>query len=487
MGGQFLYVNNNRSFDNRPYTSLTDYSTGKINNYLETIGNAKLKPNIKSFNFYNEFKIDTLGRKISVNLDYFNFNNNDIRVYNGKSVTLNPEPRSEKYYAGENTNVQDITNLSGKVDIEYPTKWAKWSFGSKISSSKSNNDIFAFNSGIVDNPVSDFPLIASKFEYSENVQAAYLSANKKINKKWETQFGLRMEATQTQTYSENLIQLTKNNYFKFFPTFYLSYLANDNSSYSVNYSKRISRPGFALLNPNVFFSNPFQSMYGNPLLQPAFIDNADLSYTYKDFQSKLYFSNEKNLFSQIQITDPTTNTIMTTTENYLNTQRYGISESYYFSKYKWWQSSLSFDVNYYMAKSRLAITEQQQEGFNSSFSINNDFTLNSKKTLLLFANFWYDFPGINGIYKSKAASSLDSGMQYLLMNKDLKISLNVTDIFKTAGPRTNSTVNNIATMTKSYYDSRTLQFVISYKFGNKKINVQQRPTSNQEERRRTGN
>ncbi|TRX33011.1 outer membrane beta-barrel protein [Flavobacterium sp. ZT3R18] len=486
MGIQVLYVQNKRNFDSKPYTSINDYTSGNVDSYLATVVNAKIKPNIRSYNFYNDFKLDTLGRKLTLNLDYFNFNNNDSRVYDGKSVTLNPEPASEEYYTGENSNIQDITNLSGKVDVEYPTKWAKWSYGGKISSSKSKNDIYSFNSGVVENPVSDFPLTYSKFEYTENIQSAYVSLNKKINKSWESQFGLRMEATQTEAFAEKLGTI-ENNYLKLFPTFYLAYTINDNSSLNINYSKRISRPGFAQLNPNIFFSNPFQSQRGNPLLQPAFIDNVDLNYTFKHLDSKVYFSYSNNLFAGIDITDPTTNTVISSTENYLDTQRYGVYETYSFTKFKWWESSFSLDVNYSVSKSRLAITAQEQKGFNSSVSLDNQFTLNSKKTVLFFANYWYDFPGINGIYKNKAVSNLSAGFQYLLMDKNLKISLNVNDIFKTAGPRTSATVNNILNKTSMYLDSRNLQFSVSYKFGNSKIKAQQRQTGNQEERRRTGN
>lgn len=295
-----------------------------------------------------------------------------------------------------------------------------------------------------------------------------------------------MEATQTQSFVEKSGAI-ENKYLKFFPTFYLVYTINDNSSLNLNYSKRISRPGFANLNPNIFFSNPFQSQRGNPLLRPAFIDNIDLNYRFKDLESKLYVSFSNNLFAGIDIIDPAAETVISGTENYLDTQRYGVYESYSFTKFKWLESSFSLDVNYAVSKSRVAITEQKQEGFNSSVSLDNQFTLNTKKTVLFFANYWYDFPGINGIYKNKATSNLSVGFQYLLLDKNLKISLNGNDIFKTAGPCTRATVNNVLNKTAMYLDSRNLQLSVSYKFGNSKIRVQQRQAGNQEERRRTGN
>jgi hypothetical protein len=487
MGSQFLYNNNESENTESPFTSTCDYTTGLLNRYLKSDGKEVQNPNIKSLSFYNEFKLDTLGRKITINLDYFNFNNKDVRTYKGISVIKFPLPHSEKYFAGINNNSQGINNLSCKLDIDYPIKWATLSFGSKISNSKTHNDIFSFNSGLVDKSISDFPLSQNKFEYTENVQAVYVSGNKKINDHWESQLGLRMEATQTKTFTESLNQSTKSDYLKFFPTAYLSYKPNDNSTFTFSYSKRIDRPQFYDLNPNVTFLNPFQTIEGNPFLQPAFIDNLELTYTYKKLESKFYFSDEDDMFNEIPITDPDTKLIRFAIDNFINTQRYGISENYVFDKFKWWTSTNAFDINYSISKSSLAITQSQQKGFNSTISTNNDFSFNSNRTLLFNVNYWYSFPGNDGFYKNKAMSSLSVAIQYLLLNKDLTISLKGSDIFRTEVININSRVNNVYNEGRYYRDKQAFQFSISYKFGNKKNKVEQRETGNEEERSRTGN
>ncbi|CAA9203054.1 TonB-dependent receptor domain-containing protein [Flavobacterium collinsii] len=487
MGGQFLYNNNDSKNTESPFTGVTDYTTGRLNRYLKSDGKEVQNPNIKSLSFYNEFKLDTIGKKLTLNLDYFNFNNKDVRTYNGISVIEVPLPYSEKYYAGINDNSQDINNFSGKLDIDYPTKWAVLSFGSKISNSQTHNDIFAFNSGLVDNPPSEFILSKNKFEYTENVQAFYISGNKKINEYWESQFGLRMEATQTKTFAESLSQSTKLDYVKFFPTAYVSYKPNDNSTYTLSYSKRIERPQFYDLNPNVTFLNPFQTIEGNPFLQPSFIDNLELTYTYKKLESKVYFSYQADMFNEIPITDPTTNLIRFAIDNFIDIQRYGISENFVFDKIKWWTSINTFDINYSISKSKLAITQGGQKGFNSMISTNNDFILNSKKTLLFNLNYWYSFPGNDGFYKNDAMSSLSLTLQYLLLDKDLTLSLKGSDIFRTEVISINSRVNDVYNEGRYYRDRQALQFSVSYKFGNKKIKTGQRETGNEEERSRTGN
>jgi hypothetical protein len=485
LGGQILFNNSQPLYSDSPFTSIYDNATGKITSYLKSNGGvAELKTAIRSLNFYNEYKIDSLGKKITLNLDYFNYNTKESRAYNGISVVENP--RSQKYFAGINYNKQGITNLSGKLDIDYPIKWATLSFGGKVSNSKSNNNISAFNSGLVDTPVLEFPLAQSELEYTENIQAVYFSGNKKINDHWDFQFGLRMETTQTKIFAGSLSQPINKDYIKFFPTAYLTYIANDNSTFSFSYSKRIERPQFRDLNPNVHFWNPFQSFTGNPFLQPAFIDNTELTYTYKKLESKFYFSFEDNLISGVSIVDPNSNDILLTSENHIDTQRYGVSENYVFDKFKWWTSNNAVDFNYAISKSSLTIVQREQKGFNSRISTNNDFNLNANKTALFNVSYWYGFPGIDGIFHNREMSSFSLAFQYLLWNKNLKISLRGTDIFKTEKISSSSTVNGVYQKGKNYYDNQSFQLSVSYKFGNKKSDAKQRITGNEEERSRTG-
>jgi outer membrane receptor protein involved in Fe transport len=485
MGGQYLYNKTNFDVTDAPYTPVFDYDTNEIIRSLQSDGTMDLNPEIHSINYNNEIALDTLGRKITLNLDYFTYNNPDTKTYNGVSIIQNPF--SEQFYRGTNTNNQDVTNVSAKLDIEFPLDWIDLDFGGKISNSKSLNDIVFFNSGLVNNPVTSLPISQNDFDYKEDIQAVYLSASKKINDKWNTQVGLRMEATQTSSTSNNLNFSVKNNYTKLFPTFYLSYDATEKSNFSFNYSKRIQRPSFSELNPNIYFSNPFQSIEGNAFLQPAFIDNLELTNTYKNFVTKLYFSYEDNLFSQVPLADATTNIIRFTNENFINTNRIGLSENYTFDKISWWSSNNSLDINYSKSAFNLEEEQEDQEGVNATISTYNDFNLNADKTLLMGVNFWYSFPGINGIFDTKEASSFSLSLQYLLLNKDLNISLRGNDLFKSSAERNESRVNGVLQTARYYYDSRSFQFSVSYKFGNKDIKAKKHRTGNKDEKGRTGN
>lgn len=484
IGSQAMVNVGNNFMKNDPITSVYDYETGQKIRWLDNSSPANTKPAVESFNIYNEFKLDTIGKKLTLNLDYFYFSNTDEKKYSGTSTIANPY--SNQYFKGININDQRIPNFSGKLDVDYPVKWINLTFGGKISNSVVKNGISSFNSGIVDQMPVDYTLTQSDFKYTENVQAIYVSGNKKINSKWEAQAGMRIEATQTEMFSGNLNQTVNRNYTKLFPTAYLNYTINEHASLALNYSRRINRPSFFNLNPNSYYLNPYQPISGNPFLQPAFIDNLELVHAYKKLQSKLYVSYENNMFAQLPYADPETNIIRFTDANYFTTKRVGLLENYIVDKYNWWTSTNEVDVNYSVVVSTVAVA-QGKKGFSSRVSTSNDFTLNSKKTVLLNLSYWYGFRGVDGIFTNLPLSAVSFGVQYLLLDKNLKLSAKVTDPFRTERDRMQTTVNGVYQNGNYYHDSQSFQLSASYRFGNTTIKEKRREIGNEEERNRVGN
>ncbi len=95
--------------------------------------------------------------------------------------------------------------------------------------------------------------------------------------------------------------------------------------------------------------------------------------------------------------------------------------------------------------------------------------------------------GNYGIDKIKPFTSTSFALQYHLLDKDLKITLKANDIFKTDRFRFSSTVNGVYRNSDYYFDTRSFQLAVNYKFGSKKVSVKKRQTGNEDERARTGN
>jgi Outer membrane protein beta-barrel family len=485
IGTQIFYNNNIQKAPDSSQLNIANNISTQLTSNLQSIGFNRIDTQFKSLNLYNEILLDTLGKKVTINFDYFDNYSKNQRKVNGDFLQISANTTS--FFTGDNLNDQNIRNFSGKLDLEIPSKIATFSLGSKITRSTTSNDISFFNSGFVPALVTNYSIQKNAFDYTEDIRALYISGSKKFNSKWETQLGLRLEATETQGFSSTLNQTTKNKYAKLFPSFYLSYVPTENSTFSASYNRRVSRPDFTLLNPNVFEANPFSRVIGNPFLQPAFVDNAELVYTYKNLENKIYYSYEDNMFGQLFIANIGSQTIDYVYENHLTTNRIGISESYIFDKFKWWTSNNALDVNYSASKSNSNLAIKDQKGISSRVSTNNDFTLNSKKTWLLNLSYWYSFPGVDGVFATKEASSMSATIQYLMLDKNLRFSLKMDDIFRTELERTSYVANGVSQKYLAYYDYQGVYFSITYKFGNKKVKIVDRELGNEDEKGRSGN
>lgn len=473
VGLQYLGSFSKPKITENSLTSIYNQTNSQINYYINTLSENLVKNNNHSINLNSTVVFDTIGKKMNINLDYFEFKNDNNRIFNTLSLL-----------SANNTSLQDIENYSTKIDFEHPLKWINLSYGGKLSFIKTQNNVTYFDTttGI---PIFD-QTQSNEFNYKENIQAIYLNGTKKLNEKWETQLGFRLENTQTEGVSKALNQKNTNNYAKLFPTFYLTYTPNETNSFSINYNKRINRPSYNRLNPFRWYTKPFSYSEGNPFLQPSFSNNIELNYTFNDnWSNSVYYSHTDNGFEQITIVDNTDNIQKTIPQNYFKTTIIGISESYTYDKLKWLSSTFTFDWNYSKSASLTPITNQNLNGSNAYFSTSNDFNLNKNKTLLFNFSYWYNFKGTSDLDKNNAYSQLDASIKYFAFDKKLQISFNANDILSTNRPIYTSFTNTIQIDYKNYYDVRLFRLSLVYKFGNKNINVEKKEVGNQEEKERT--
>ncbi|MDQ8013112.1 MAG: outer membrane beta-barrel family protein [Flavobacterium nitrogenifigens] len=480
-GLKYLGSFNDRNSANNPLT--TRYNTsGEINSYILSDVNAQNKPQMNSINWNNVFTLNNEGKNITVDLDYFNYQKDDSRVFSGNEMDNEKENIPGTYFAAINSNLNQLKNYSAKIDVSIPYSWANISFGGKgfYTNTKNNLTVFDNETGtpIIDTNYSNI------FTYKEYNETIYFSANKKLNEKWETQIGLRVEATQTEGYSENLNQTNKNNYIKLFPTAYLTYNANDNNTYSLNYSRRIRRPDFDYLNPFVIKTSPFYYSEGNPFLKPSIIDNFEFSYIRNQkWVNTIYFSQVSNFGQQLAIIDPETNITKSTPINYADTYQIGLSTYYNFNKYAWWNSFMGFNLNYQNVKSRTNLIASV-DGYNGYIYSNNDFTVNQSKTLFLGLNYGLQLPGRYQVFNISTLNILDVSVKFLALKKNLSITLTGEDLLNAQKPLISYYSNGIKNTMRNYGDSRGFRIALSYKFGNQNVKSKERNFGNEEERNR---
>ena len=480
--GTQLTVGKNNPDKRRNIITKVFNDTNNLDSLIQTNSNTFTKSKYVLANAFSDFKLDTLGKKLSVNLDYFNYNIVNDNTFSSQTFLSNLELITNSFFSQNQFAVQNLTNYSAKIDIEFPYEWAEFSFGSKLSFSKTNNtnDFFDLTTGI---PILDINQ-SNVFDYDENTIAFYISAYIPINEKWESQIGLRYENTYTKGISKTNNQETIINYSELFPSVYLSYNANDNNSFSINYGRRINRPKFSALNPFRRYSNRFSFYEGNPFLQPQFINNVEFNYIYKNnFSSSLYYSFTDNGYSVITLLDPNTLIREQRPLNYFQLHEIGLSESYTLTKIKNLETYVSFDIFWNKTVSKLPEIIPDFEGFGAGFGLYNTIKINNN--LKFSMNLDYSFPSTYLDSKNKSVFTCDIGMKYNFLKNKMQLSTVFSDIFRTNKQRF-TTINNQISSNYTYYsDAQRLRVSLKYTIGNKKIKSIKRSQSNNEEKNRT--
>ncbi|MEP5338615.1 MAG: TonB-dependent receptor [Algibacter sp.] len=467
---------------------LIDKSTSRIFNQINTLdsllinnGNNNIKISSHLINLHTNTKLDSLGKSISFDVDYFTYNSNQNRDFITNSFSPNNDLLGINAAANTFSN-QSIENFSIKTDIEHPTEFINLSYGAKISHIKNDSDIQFFNT-ITGTSVLDLN-ISNTFKYEENNQAIYVSGLKKINEKWDIQLGLRLENTKTKGFSVELNETNTNNYTKLFPSFFASYKKNKNNSLSLSYGKRIERPRFRDLNPFriVISSNTFS--IGNPFLKPSFVDSFEFKHTYKNKYTTNVFLSIRNDGSSIIFTSDVENsTQIVTRSNFFKQYMYGIGESFLFNKCSWWQSQNSMNVIGSKTEFTKNIGAQPLNGIMFSANSNNKIVLSESTKLQIDAS--YDSPFKAGLFSLGKTYSLDLGVSKQFLDKNLQIGILVKDVFNTSSlNQLESTVNGVKQVYGQNNNNRFIRLSASYSFGNKKINEKRRNFGNEEERRR---
>ncbi|WET03565.1 TonB-dependent receptor [Flavobacterium sp. YJ01] len=483
IGFQYLNDRNNPDFksdiriDN--YNAQNQLDNVTLNNSFTDKGSKN-----QTYNAHLITKLDSLKRKLSVDLDYFNYSSK----FNRNFVANNYTPDMtfvDVNQSGQNISNQDIDNWSFRADMEHPFQALNLSYGAKMSFTNSISDVLYYNT-ISGNPELD-PNQSNRFKYTENNQAVYVNADKKFNEKWNFQMGLRLENTQTNGFSETMNQETVNNYLKLFPTFYASYKKNENNTFSLNYGKRINRPRFDLLNPFRIYISSNSYSEGNPFLKPSFSDNFEFAHSYKEvLRTSVFVNSVTNGYGVLFTSNPETNTQIVTRENYFKNLNYGVGETYSATFAEWWSSENSL---YFLGAKTEFIKDINATPSNSlqvDFSTNNTFILG--KTTKLQIDFSYSSPFKSGLYEIGYASSFDIGFKQDLFNKTMQIAFLANDIFNTSYLKDfTSVVNGVKQVYIENQSNRFVRLSVVYNFGNKKINVKERAFGNQDEKKRTGN
>ena len=431
------------------------------------LSNSVTRSNYRNLSYNLNFKsvLDTLGRELSVDLDYAdNYGNNKSRYDNDYTYTALNRTVNELI---KNRTPSNIDIYSIKLDYTHPfSKSVKMEAGFKVSWVKTDND-FQFNRFENDQWNND-PLRSNHFVYDENVNAGYVNLRKEY-KNTNIQVGLRVEQTNSKGNLITTGQVVKRDYLDFFPSAALNHNFNENNSVGLTYSRRISRPGYDDLNPFENYLDRYTYNQGNPFLKPEYTNTYELSYTLlKKYTASIGYTKTTDVITQVILPDPERSALFQTNRNLAEQLSYSFNLSIPFTFTKWWSSNTNFTAFNNQFKSP-DLNGQVLDNNQSAFQVYHSQSFTISSTMSFEASGNYQSEVVWGTLKVQPQYAMDLGLNKSFFKKKINVKAAVNDVFNTRSGKISSAFPGLDYKLYQKNDTRTARLTLSYKFGNNEV------------------
>ena len=377
-----------------------------------------------------------------------------------------------------NTSVSDIQATVLKCDYDATLAHA-WSLelGLKASFSSTENGV-RFEQLVQDQWFFD-TLRSNTFVYKENINAAYVSAQKDFSKKLKAQLGLRAEQT-----NANGRQLVNNHYFtrtaiSLFPTAFVSYALSEKSSFELNCGRRISRPAYTQLNPFVFFRSRYSYFQGNPDLTAAYEWFSSLRHNLNNkFFTTIRYGHTSGVITPSVRFDNSSNAAIATLMNLASHRSLSFSLNGSRQFFEWWNCRGNGGVMY-NAYNDVDRNKAIASATGFYFSIENEFTIQQGWTIDTFYHYAQgDLQNLLDHYGGR--HWLGFNVSKKMWDDSATVRLSVDDPFNMNKVASGVNYNRITSTSTSKWNTQQVALGFTYRFGNSKDAPAQRQTTTEE-------
>ncbi|WP_412466201.1 TonB-dependent receptor domain-containing protein [Pedobacter sp. KLB.chiD] len=473
-------------------TKLSNLSNTNINavqngssslNYILQDANSHSPVGNLTANFNIKHDFDKKGKSLTFDMDYSRFSNK--KDENFLASYLNGSGNQTNETTLRNNTDAEINIYAAKTDFTLPiSKTMKLETGLKSSYVVTHNNFISEQliGGVWQNDLGK----SNNFVYKENINAIYGSFSKEW-KVFQVQLGLRGEHTHSNGTSVTDQKQVNRNYFSLFPTVFINQKISENHNIRYSYGRRVDRPNYQQLNPFVFYMDPLAVDQGNPYLKPQFTANYQVSYSYKELSFSLNYSDTRDMITQISKQDDATRIISVIREN-LGRSRYYSADLYIPVKVtKWWNMQNNISV-YYNKFNDGNIEGAAYSAGKAAVNLFTSDTFTLPQNFSIEVSAWLNSPRVNGVEQTTIyQGALNAGIQKSLMNKKLKLRLNMDDILLTNHWEGKLVYQNVNMSVVNHYTSRRANFSISYNFGNQNVkSARSRNTATDDIKNRAG-
>lgn len=462
------FYDNNTRRDN--LTLIRNEGSSRIDSSLQSrilapSGNDRL-----TYNFNYRFS-DTLGNELTFDADRIAFRSTGTNTLNNQRFNAESIPQNADALL---TNIgSDINVWSLKTDyIKNTKKGFKLETGAKINWTNAQNDIQTTYTN-KDTSQAD-PGRSNRFDYRENIAAAYANIGKK-GQKLNWQLGLRAERTQIEGASTDLYGTLQNNpdtaYLGLFPTAYLQYTLKPDHQLGFSYNRRLSRPAYQDMNPFVWQTDPFVSERGNPYLQPAYTNSVQLAYTYK-YAASIAFGYSRTTDMVSTITRQVGDQVYTQPQNLQQQDNLSLNISTPLPIKSWWEGYLWLGVWHNRFQAQLTDGTLNTGAFGGGCYLSQQFKLG--KGYRAEASFWAQFPTQEGIFRNRGIAGVTVGAKKTFWKDKATLSLSINDLFRTQRWTDTVDFGSVRGTVRNTWESQNIALGFSWNFGNPNLKTRNR-------------
>lgn len=422
------------------------------------------------------------GSKLSFNTHYTTYDyTRNQNVFSEFFDNLNTFERASEFRTNANQNTDIITS---QIDFNLPiSETSSFETGVKFSNVKTDSDLSQFNIDTNSGNEQFDPLNSNVFDYDEKVYAAYANYSKSWEK-WSVNLGMRLEQTNIEGISDFGDARNTQDFLEWFPNYSIQYDVSENFSLYTNYKRSLQRPDFTNLNPFTFFLNENYVVSGNPNLLPSFKDHFVVGTTlFNLFTIEAYYIKYDGNIVEIPRQDNDTNIISYEPVNLDKTVDFGFDFLTNFNVTDRW--NIDFVTSFFNMQESTnfgnGLVDLEQW---SNFSVlSNSLTFLKDNSLSTNLSLIYITRNLQSLMlvEERLISSLS--ISKTLFNKKAVLSLSVEDLFNEQDYLARTRYLNQSNSTFTNADNRTITVGFRYKFGNTKLETNERDLSPDERER----
>jgi hypothetical protein len=474
----FQLNGNDQQLDQQFDTKLNyDLHTGTVSG--NSLSDWNRKPQQISYTFQYNWRMDSTGSYLRITGDHTRSKKTEVNEVNSDYVNSPnyANPIDDQHYRTQTPSNTQITSLQtdflGKIKNGFTL-----TAGLKTVFTDRNNTVLKEDE-VQQRWVKDDPG-SNEFRYEEKIWMFYTSLEKGFGKTM-IKAGLRGEHTISSGLSITSDQQIKQKYFALFPSLFINRNINEEkgNNASLNYTRRIRRPGYNDLNPYRLQVHDFTVLTGNPDLLPQYTHSIRLAYNYhRSYTAAAYVQLTDNFIAQSgRVVD--SSILEYRSENYPGNKEYGISLDATINISKIWSTQNSLMIYYNTVRlddERFSATSARAQSVQ---------TISFVRLIDIYSTLYYNIPYWIGNTKLSSVFYMDLGITRKIWKDRGRIRFYVSDIFNTSRERELTLLKGTRVDFYQKRPTQTFSLAFSYNFhSGKKFTRKNIDSHNTEEKNR---